>query len=68
MYLHANNKGEHQPAPPHGLTSTFNVWSLESIIDKLETRKISAFWLVSVTMHVGWSFEWAETPRQVFSR
>ena len=42
-YLHFNNKGADQPAQTRKLVSDFVVQSLESIIDKLVTSKISAF-------------------------
>ena len=41
--LHFNNKSAYQPAQTRKLVSDFVVQSLESIIDKLVTSKISAF-------------------------
>ena len=48
--------------------SVFVVHPLESITDKLASRKISIFQLISVTMQVGLSLACSEIPKQVFSR
>ena len=53
-WLHSKIKDADQPTHPRSLISAFVVHPLESIIDKLATRKISAFKLhvLSVTEQV----------------
>ena len=46
--LHANKKGIDKPAHPSNLISAFLISSLESIIAKLDTRKVSIVSLASV--------------------
>ena len=56
-------RGADQPTHPRGLISAFIVRSLESIINKLATRIISAFQLIAVTEQVGLSLAWSETQK-----
>ena len=58
----ANNKGADQSAHPRILISTFVIHSLESIISRLATSKISLFWLVSVADQAGLNLNLSETP------
>ena len=51
-YLYANNKGADQPAHPCSVISAFVILSLESIIAKLATFKMSNLSLVSVVEQV----------------
>ena len=63
-----NNKGTDQPVHPHlhRLISAFVILSLESIILKLATSKISIFWLVSAPEETGLSLALVEIPKTCF--
>ena len=52
--LHANIKGADQPTHSCSLISAFIVRSQESIIDKLATPNISAFYWTSLCNCIGW--------------
>ena len=62
----ANNRGADQPAHLRRLISPFVIRFLESIISKLDMRKISILLLVSVTEETGLSLALLETPKTGF--
>ena len=59
-----NNKCAEQPTHPHRLISAFVIRSLESIISKLATGKISFFYLVSVAGETCLSLALSETLKR----
>ena len=62
----ANNTGADQPAQPRSLISALVIRFLKSTIFNLATRKISIFYLVSVTEETGLKFALTETPKTGF--
>ena len=50
----------------HTLISAFVIRSMDSIIAKLHTCKLSLFYLVAVAVQDGLSMTWSETPKTGF--
>ena len=66
ILLYANNKGADQPAHALSLISVFAVCSLQSLISKLASGKISVFQLVSVAEQAGLRLTRLQTPKTGF--
>ena len=64
--LHANNKSADQTVLSHSLISAIVIRSLESIVSKLASGKLSIFGLVSVLEQFGLSLTQSETPKTGF--
>ena len=57
---------KHSTTEPLRSLSTFVIHLLESIVSKVNTSKISIFYLVSVAEQVVLSMTWLETPKTGF--
>ena len=67
LWEFANNKGADQPAHPCSLIGAIIIRLLESIISKVETCKISIFYLLSVAEEISLILASLEIPKTGFS-